>query len=54
MKNLSISALIVFIAGGLFAILIISCLASCATPKWYARTHDGCQSSQGMAGYGNK
>lgn len=36
---------------GVCAMLLLS---SCSTGKWYVRSHDGCQSSQGMAGYGNK
>jgi hypothetical protein len=51
MKNVSISGVIAFLTGALIMLFFIICFASCATPKWYARTHDGCQSSQGMAGY---
>ena len=34
--------------------LVAALLSSCTASKWYGRSHDGCQSAQGMVGYGNK
>ena len=42
------------------ALIAIICIGiallsqSCASPRWYTRTHSGCQQSQGFAGYGSR
>jgi hypothetical protein len=33
---------------------LIVVFSSCSAPHWYKAANDGCQSSQGMGGYGNR
>lgn len=42
--------LLIVIAAAMFLISI----SSCSSSRYYARTHDGCQASQGFSGYGNR
>jgi hypothetical protein len=53
-NNVTISGIVAYIGGAAFILLLISVFASCSSPRYYTRTHDGCQQSQGFAGYGNK
>lgn len=54
MKTINASTFRAFIVSAMFVILIIAAFSSCSAPHWYKATNDGCQSSQGMAGYGNR
>jgi hypothetical protein len=47
--NISTAIGIAFLVG----VLIIA-FSSCSAPHWYKAVNDGCQSSQGMGGYGNR
>ena len=37
-------------------IIVLMCVSmqSCSAPHWYKASGDGCQSSAGMSGFGNK
>lgn len=53
-KSINAAAIYSFVTGALFVLLLIVVFSSCSTPHWYKAVNDGCQSSQGMGGYGNR
>jgi hypothetical protein len=48
------SGIYAFVIGAMFVLLLVVVLSSCAAPHWYKAVNDGCQSSQGMSGFGNR